>query len=167
MSVLSFRYLDWDPVIHEILRVLKPGGELLIVDMVAAPVRWRELPRFLADKARAYLQRVTRPGYFRALRRMVSDRRWQIMLQYNPMRAEHETCTHYPAIRGQIQALLPDCDLVDPAEATAEHLRREWPQSGKIQAPDLFFTTGDPDAMRRAAWSAFGNRLSEVSPWIP
>ena len=90
LSILSFRYLDWDPVIHEILRVLKPGGELLLIDMVAAPVRWRQLPRFLRDKARTTLQRLTRPGYFRALRRMVTDRRWQTMLKYNPMRAEHE-----------------------------------------------------------------------------
>ena len=90
LSLLSFRYLDWDPMLKEILRVLKPGGEIFIVDMVAAPVRLRELPRFIRAKTSAYLQRVRQPGYFRALSRMVKDPRWEQMLKYNPMRAEHE-----------------------------------------------------------------------------
>jgi SAM-dependent methyltransferase len=90
LSVLSFRYLDWDPVVREILRVLRPGGELLVIDMVAAPVKARDLPALLAGKAKAYMQRLTQPGYVRALRTMVGDPRWRQMLAYNPIRAEHE-----------------------------------------------------------------------------
>ena len=41
MSILSFPYLDWDPIMKEILRVLRPGGEILVLDMVAAPVMER------------------------------------------------------------------------------------------------------------------------------
>jgi ubiquinone/menaquinone biosynthesis C-methylase UbiE len=90
ISLLSFRYLDWDPILNEILRVLTPGGEIFVVDMVAAPVRMREVPQFIKFKAAAYLQRIRQPGYFRALNRMVKDPRWQQMLKYNPIRAEHE-----------------------------------------------------------------------------
>jgi len=89
-SLLSFRYLDWDPLMNEVRRVLRPGGRLLIVDMVTAPVRWRETPRLLAGKAREYVGRVRRREFTRRLRRMVADPRWRTMLRYNPIRAEHE-----------------------------------------------------------------------------
>ena len=90
MSVLSFRYLDWDPLIQEVLRVLKPGGRLLVIDMVAAPLKGREILRFLRDKIRHKQRLLGNPGYARALRQMVTDPRWKTMLRYNPMRAEHE-----------------------------------------------------------------------------
>ena len=89
-SVLSFRYLDWDPIIAEILRVLKPGGRLFIIDMVAAPVKWRHWPRLLLDKTRHYLTLRKHARYRDALRKMVTDPRWKKMLEYNPIRAEHE-----------------------------------------------------------------------------
>jgi len=34
ISLMSFRYLDWDPLLREVKRVMKPGGKFLIVDMV-------------------------------------------------------------------------------------------------------------------------------------
>lgn len=90
ISVLSFRYLDWDPMIHEILRVLKPGGRILILDMVAAPVKFYEWPQLLISKLHHYLQRFQNPKYYQALSKMVSTPQWQKMLKYNPIRAEHE-----------------------------------------------------------------------------
>jgi len=90
MSVLSFRYLDWDPILSEILRVLRPGGEILVVDMVASPVKWKELPKFTVDKVKQVGQRFANRQYFRSLSTMVRDARWKKMLQYNPIRAEHE-----------------------------------------------------------------------------
>lgn len=90
ISVLSFRYLDWDPMVQEILRVLKPGGQILILDMVAAPIRFYEIPKLLISKFKNYVQRLQNPKYYQALSRMVSTPQWQQMLKYNPMRAEHE-----------------------------------------------------------------------------
>jgi ubiquinone/menaquinone biosynthesis C-methylase UbiE len=90
ISVLSFRYLDWDPMIHEILRVLRPGGKILILDMVAAPVRYYEFPKLLIYKFKNYLQRIQNKKYYTALNKMVSTPAWQQMLKYNPIRAEHE-----------------------------------------------------------------------------
>lgn len=90
LSLLSFRYLDWDPIMGEIRRVLAPGGRLFVVDMVTAPVKLKEVKQFLVCKARNYAQLRRNPGYREALRRMVKDPRWQTMLTFNPIRAEHE-----------------------------------------------------------------------------
>lgn len=90
ISVLSFRYLDWDPMVQEILRVLKPGGQILILDMVAAPIRFYEIPQLLISKIKNYIQRVQNPKYYTALSKMVSTPAWKQMLKYNPIRAEHE-----------------------------------------------------------------------------
>lgn len=90
ISLLSFRYLDWDPIMQEFARVLAPGGRLLVVDMVAAPLAARELPRLLRDKARQFGQRLRHRSYYEHLARMVHDPRWQDMLRYNPIRAVHE-----------------------------------------------------------------------------
>ncbi len=89
-SLLSFRYLDWDPIMAEIRRVLAPGGRLLVVDMVTAPVEPKEMPRFVIDSARAALERRTNTRYGAALARLTADPRWQTMLAYNPIRAQHE-----------------------------------------------------------------------------
>jgi ubiquinone/menaquinone biosynthesis C-methylase UbiE len=89
-SLLSFRYLDWDPLMNEIRRVLKPGGRILIVDMVTVPVGAKELPRFLASKLKVLAGALRRREFSRALARLVSDPRWATMLVYNPIRAEHE-----------------------------------------------------------------------------
>jgi ubiquinone/menaquinone biosynthesis C-methylase UbiE len=90
ISMLSFRYLDWDPIMKEIERVLKKDGKLIVVDMVTSPVKWREIPWFLRDKIREYVGRIRNPEWHSSLRRLVSDPAWAKMLQFNPIRAEHE-----------------------------------------------------------------------------
>ena len=90
LSVLAFRYLDWDPITQEILRVLKPGGEIWVVDMVAAPVSWREWPFFFWSKLQQQAQSFLRRDFVRQLKLMVRSKTWQQMLKHNPIRAEHE-----------------------------------------------------------------------------
>ncbi|MDI1243249.1 MAG: methyltransferase domain-containing protein [bacterium] len=90
ISLMSFRYLDWDPLLAEIKRVAKPDGKVLIVDMVTVPVKPREYPRLLKDKIRTMKAQKTNPDYDRNLQKLVSHPDWQKMLEYNPIRSEHE-----------------------------------------------------------------------------
>ncbi|MEM9299915.1 MAG: class I SAM-dependent methyltransferase [Bacteroidota bacterium] len=90
ISLLSFRYLDWDPIMPEIVRVLKPEGKLLIIDMVTAPVSFKEWPKLLLSKLRHYTSRFRHPEFYKNLRRLVTDPGWKNMLKYNPIRSQHE-----------------------------------------------------------------------------
>ncbi|CAN5476378.1 hypothetical protein BH10BAC5_BH10BAC5_28540 [soil metagenome] len=90
ISLLSFRYMDWDPIMMEIKRVLKPEGKLLIIDMVTVPVKLKELPAFIRSKLSQYRQRFTHKSFYMDLRKLVSNPNWKEMLKHNPIRAEHE-----------------------------------------------------------------------------
>jgi SAM-dependent methyltransferase len=90
VSLLSFRYLDWDPILEEIKRVLRPDGTFLVIDMVTAPVSLKEYPRLLADKLRTHRQHHRYPAFYKALQEMVSHPSWREMLKHNPIRAKHE-----------------------------------------------------------------------------
>lgn len=90
VSLLSFRYLDWDPLMLELRRVLRPGGRLLVIDMVDKPAGLAEVPRLLADKLRVRATELRHPGYVRARAQMVGTPAWAQMLRFNPMRAFHE-----------------------------------------------------------------------------
>lgn len=90
ISMLSFRYLDWDPLMNELKRVLKPGGKFLVVDMVAVPAKLKHYPTLLESKFKHYQHRKKYPEYYTALQKLVKHPDWQLMLKYNPIRAEHE-----------------------------------------------------------------------------
>jgi ubiquinone/menaquinone biosynthesis C-methylase UbiE len=90
MSMLSFRYLDWDPLMDEVKRVLKPGGKVMILDMVTVPAKWHEFPKLLKSKMMMYTQRFTQPEFSRNLKTLVNHPAWKEMLKHNPIRAEHE-----------------------------------------------------------------------------
>ena len=90
VSLLSWRYLDWDPMLAEVARVLRPGGRLLVVDMAATPASLRDLPRVAVHKARAAAHLRRFPGVRDARDRLVQEPAWQEMLAYNPIRGEHE-----------------------------------------------------------------------------
>ena len=90
LSFLSFRYLDWDPIMEEVRRVLAPGGRLWVVDMVERPVRARELP-LLARSALTHLRMPSRhPQFATDLQALTSHPDWKAMVRHNPIRAEHE-----------------------------------------------------------------------------
>lgn len=90
ISLMSFRYLDWDPLLLEIKRVTRPGGKLLIVDMVTVPVAVREYPRLFVDKLRTIKNQKANARFDAALKKLVSHPDWKKMLEYNPIRSEHE-----------------------------------------------------------------------------
>lgn len=90
ISMLSFRYLDWDPLMDEIKRVLRPGGRILILDMIAVPAKPIQYPRLLMDKIKQRAQLRRYPEFASALAKLVAHPDWKKMLQYNPIRAEHE-----------------------------------------------------------------------------
>ncbi len=90
LSFLSFRYLDWDPIMAEVRRVLAPGGRLWVVDMVEKPVRLRELP-LLARSTLHHLRAPKRhPQFARDVATLTAHPDWKVMLAHNPIRAEHE-----------------------------------------------------------------------------
>ncbi|NOR03214.1 methyltransferase domain-containing protein [Mycolicibacterium fortuitum] len=95
---LSFRYLDWDPMMAEIRRVLAPGGQLWVVDMVEHPIRVRELPVLVRSALEHVRTRRTRPQFAADLTALTSHPAWREMLRHNPIRAEHE-CRWYFASR--------------------------------------------------------------------
>lgn len=89
-SLMSFRYLDWDPLLAEIRRVMRPGGKFLIVDMVTVPPSTGEYPRLLADKLRTMKNQNANARFNAALKKLVSHPDWKKMIEYNPIRSEHE-----------------------------------------------------------------------------
>ncbi|HEX3101039.1 MAG TPA: class I SAM-dependent methyltransferase, partial [Pyrinomonadaceae bacterium] len=89
-SLMSFRYLDWDPLLAEIKRVMRPGGKFLIIDMVTVPVAVGDYPRLLKDKLRTMRDQKKNATFNAALQKLVSHPDWKKMVEYNPIRSEHE-----------------------------------------------------------------------------
>lgn len=89
-SLMSFRYLDWDPLLAEIRRVTRPGGKLLVVDMVTVPPRIGEYPRLFSDKLATIRHQRSHPAFAAALQKLITHPDWKKMVEYNPIRSEHE-----------------------------------------------------------------------------
>jgi ubiquinone/menaquinone biosynthesis C-methylase UbiE len=90
ISLMSFRYLDWDPLLKEIKRVTKKGGKFLVIDMVTVPVGVKEYPALLKDKFRTIFSQKSNKEFNANLAKLVSHPDWKKMLEYNPIRSEHE-----------------------------------------------------------------------------
>jgi SAM-dependent methyltransferase len=89
-SFLSFRYLDWDPMVAEMQRVLAPGGRILVVDMVEKAPALREAPLLARSAARHLLRHARDRRFVRDVRALTAHPDWKTMLRHNPIRAEHE-----------------------------------------------------------------------------
>ncbi len=89
---------------------------------------------------------------------------WQILQPLRGVDALILACTHYTALRPQIVAMLPQVQIVDPAAATLDDVLHAWPVAQATNTrPPSYLTTGDPEAMRAAAWAAFACRLPVVT----
>lgn len=87
-SFLTFRYLDWDAVLREVLRVLAPQGRLLIVDMVEQRASPRDLPLLARSGLRHLLRPVRDRDFHRNVKELTAHPEWHRMLQRNPIRPE-------------------------------------------------------------------------------
>ena len=68
-------------------------------------------------------------------------------------------CTHYPAITPMLKTLVSDdTEFIDPAKELVKRVKKRKIAAGRA---DVFLTTGDPGEMRRAAFAAFGVRISK------
>jgi ubiquinone/menaquinone biosynthesis C-methylase UbiE len=85
ISMLSFRYLDWDAILKEMIRVLSPGKHILIVDMVASSVRVSEWHLLATNKLKNFWYLRKHKNFKRALRLLVNDPAWKKMISRHPM----------------------------------------------------------------------------------
>jgi SAM-dependent methyltransferase len=86
ISFLSLHYLNWPEAIDEILRVLRPGGRFLCVDMVASPVAILELPQYVAAQASVVGQHARHRRFAADLRELVRQPAWQAVERRYPLR---------------------------------------------------------------------------------
>jgi glutamate racemase len=71
-------------------------------------------------------------------------------------------CTHYPAAAEAFQALAPGARLVSPAAETLGWVDAHW-RFDAVPSAAVFYTTGNPEEMRRAAALAFGVELGDIT----
>lgn len=90
VSFMSFRYLDWNAVLPEIRRVLRPAGRFILVDMARSKLYWWERPGYWLTKLRTLSLHRNQPQFAANLKRLVSDPTWADMLKYHPMRLSSE-----------------------------------------------------------------------------
>jgi len=74
-------------------------------------------------------------------------------------------CTHYPAAGKVFAALLPGTEIMDPAAAASAWAGEHWPglrirNRKPGTGADIFLTTGNAARMARAAYGAFGVRIT-------
>lgn len=90
LSFLSFRYLDWEPILAEVRRVLAPGGHLWVVDMGSGTLRASELPLAVSSAWTHYRMPKRHPQFDKDLHALTSHPDWATMLRHNPIRPEAE-----------------------------------------------------------------------------
>ena len=70
-------------------------------------------------------------------------------------------CTHYPAIEPVLRKFVSEStQFIDPADALVKRIAK-W-KLGERSGGDIFFTSGDAVAMKKAAKTAFDCRIQKV-----
>jgi ubiquinone/menaquinone biosynthesis C-methylase UbiE len=86
VSLLSFRYMDWDKALEEVRRVLKDRGVFLLVDLFAGNFNPLYLHTYLVSWAAVHAQYMRNRDYHKKLRRLARNRRWRQLVRDNPRR---------------------------------------------------------------------------------
>jgi ubiquinone/menaquinone biosynthesis C-methylase UbiE len=111
ISFFSFRYLDWNRVFPEILRVLRPEGRFFMVDLVRARAGVADTLGLLRSALSHVIRREMRPGFAQDLAALVRHPAWSDMLGRHPMRQLSEYRDFFsemlPAVRFDSLHTLP------------------------------------------------------------
>jgi ubiquinone/menaquinone biosynthesis C-methylase UbiE len=111
ISFFSFRYMDWNRIFPEILRVLRPEGRFLMVDLVRARVGLSDTLGLVRSALSHVVRRDTRPGFAQDLAALVRHPAWSEMLGRHPMRPLSEYRDFFsqmlPAVRFDSLHTLP------------------------------------------------------------
>jgi ubiquinone/menaquinone biosynthesis C-methylase UbiE len=86
VSLLSFRYMDWDRALGEIYRVLKPEGTFILIDLFAARFNPLYCGAYLKTWAGLRSQYAGNRDYRRKLKELSRNSDWQEMVRQNPKR---------------------------------------------------------------------------------
>jgi glutamate racemase len=84
VSMLSWRYVHWLPMLREIFRILKPGGRLLLIDMTSKKAGFFEIPFAFLNRLRTILRNLKYPEFNKNLGRLVQSSDWKKMVANNP-----------------------------------------------------------------------------------
>ncbi|MEO9870090.1 glutamate racemase [Ekhidna sp.] len=73
-------------------------------------------------------------------------------------------CTHYPALRANLtQVMKADCEIIDPIESvydSIKHILLKADNNGNVK--DKYFTSGDTELMKEAAYNAFSYTIKKA-----
>ena len=86
VSLLSFRYMDWDKALGEIHRVLRPGGTFILIDLFAARFNPLCFGAYLITWAKLRRQYAANRDYRRKLQELSRNSDWQDMVREHPKR---------------------------------------------------------------------------------
>jgi ubiquinone/menaquinone biosynthesis C-methylase UbiE len=86
VSLLSFRYMDWDRALEEIHRVLKPEGTFILIDLFAARFNLLYLGAYIKTWAKLRFQYAVNKDYHRKLKELSKNQNWRNMVRENPKR---------------------------------------------------------------------------------
>jgi ubiquinone/menaquinone biosynthesis C-methylase UbiE len=86
VSLLSFRYMDWDKALSEMDRVLKPEGTLIIIDLFAAAFNPLKTGNYLGAWVKTHIEYAANKNYHRKLKELSQSPDWQKMVEEFPKR---------------------------------------------------------------------------------